>query len=151
LAVRLIAELLKGLQAFPEALTTSTNVVVETTHINPKYGRLPMLVHHDWQQGTHRKHVFETVLMRAGLRASLRETTTREAQHARELIMRWHDGTRWTARFDHGLTFLTPVTEVLFPFDQSSQKQAERLAEAAFALRNPNERGTYCYLTDVTM
>ena len=149
LAVRLVAEMMLGLKGYPGFLIDVTRLVVETTYINARLGRPPTLVSHDWQQREHRNTTFESLWRHAGLQASLRELTTRESQHARELILRWQDGTRWAARFDHGVTFLSVTTEVPFPFDQSSQKQAERLTEVAFSLRNANQCGTYFYLTDV--
>jgi hypothetical protein len=126
------------------------SVLVETVDTVKTSFQRPSVLQHDWHYREHRNKVIQALLGGFSRTLEIRELPHRKTQHARDLTLRWADGTSWSVRLDHGIGFLRPRRVVSFDFEAPPETQSQRLVALSFLVENQmEEQGTFAYLTDV--
>lgn len=149
LNVKLLIETLSGLGAHCGGFKPEVKVLIETIDSVSTSHRLPELIHNDWALRLHRNEVIVSMINALGCTCELIEAPRYMAQHVRELIVEWKDGATWTARLDHGLSFLRSRSMVHFDFNEEPLQQWQALSKLNFPIKNSMGQGSHLYLTDV--
>ncbi|MGH8563525.1 MAG: hypothetical protein ACREXW_05345 [Gammaproteobacteria bacterium] len=134
IAIRLLVSVIGALS--PElGVSEGTIVTVLTARLDHGIGRSPSRVSHDWQQDGDRRQVFDVVVSRMRLEATLRGSERRDLPHARELTLRWRDGRSCTLRLDQGFGYWCSPANSPFPFDRLPAQQAEALLQMVLTVQ----------------
>ena len=133
IAIRLFLSVIGALS--PElGVGEGTMVTVLTARIEHGIGRSPTRVSHDWQHDGDRRQVFDVLVSRMHLEATLRAPERRDLPHARELTLKWRDGRRCTLRLDQGFGYWCAPVNPPFPFDRLPDQQAQALLQMALTV-----------------
>jgi DEAD/DEAH box helicase domain-containing protein len=104
LTVVLIRALLGALADFPGGVVADTQCAIATSALQRNDTQEPRWLHHDWQDATDRRQVFEQIFDGLG-KFALSEAWHAQLPHARELRLTWMDGAVWTMRLDQGVGY----------------------------------------------
>ncbi len=138
-AVRLLVSVLGALS--PElGVTDGTIVTVLTARLDHGFSRSPTRVSHDWQHDGDRRQVFQVIVNRMRLEATLRGVDRHNLPHARELTLKWRDGRSCTLRLDQGFGYWSSPENPAFPFDRTPEQQAEALSRLALTVQAQNPK-----------
>jgi hypothetical protein len=147
LVMRLVIELLRGLKELGGDAMRSARVVVATREPDTRSNnRLePRSWREDWPSAVRRGDIFATAMAASGLTGDWEERRWTEAQHARELLVTWHDGAHWKLRLDEGLGFIEADRRIGFDFRAAVRDQGLALARAEFGVQARSRSHGYVF------
>jgi DEAD/DEAH box helicase domain-containing protein len=136
LVLHLLYGLFDALRKYSGGISSDTQIEVRTSELECRDERPPILIQHDWRDAVDRRSAAECMFYHfSGF--AWQEIRRRDLPHARELLMLWPDGERWSIRLDQGLGYWEPVSHlrIPFPFDKEPEQQAEHMAKLNLAIQ----------------
>jgi hypothetical protein len=150
LTVLLLRELLGSLADYAGGLVASTRCIITTSQVQRNDTQDSRWFYHDWRDATDWRQVFAQVFATLG-QFSLCEDVYARLPHARELQLVWTDGIAWTLRLDQGMGYWRACnSREPFPFEQSIERQVERLQTGEIAIEASHPSYPTCWYVGPT-
>ncbi|MBE2294707.1 MAG: DEAD/DEAH box helicase [Phycisphaerales bacterium] len=147
----LLHDLLQGLAHYSGGLTPTTEVRVETATLHHSGTEQPRRIFHDWRDSYDRQQVVKQWFQQSWPTFTWHEATPRTLPHARELVLTWSNGERWSIRLDQGFGYWGTAsgTRPDFPFDHDVAQQIGKLRGTNLIIEPLNVNyPTYWYCAD---
>ncbi|MEA2083882.1 MAG: DEAD/DEAH box helicase [Thermodesulfobacteriota bacterium] len=141
LALLLLKEFVDALSLYPGGINATTSLMLITSNLLRNDLQQPRFIHHNWQDADLRRQAFITMFRSSGKFAINDAKANFDLPHARELQLRWNDGSGYSIRLDQGVGYWRTAKGMKsFPFDQPSKHQLKFLEEFEFEVEasNPN-------------
>jgi len=150
LTLLLLKEFLGGLDAYQGGANSATNISIVTSNLPRNDLHQPRFIHHNWRDTDHRRQAFMAMFTSIGEFTFIDDKNNIALPHARELLLKWHDGSGYSIRLDQGVGYWRTAKGMKpFPFDQAPERQTKYLDELLLEIEASNQSfPTYWYLSE---
>ncbi|KJR98717.1 MAG: hypothetical protein VR65_19580 [Desulfobulbaceae bacterium BRH_c16a] len=151
LSIMLLQKFINGLGSYSGGVNTATRLMIVTSYLQRNDFQQPRFLHHNWQDAEHRRGIFTTMFRPFGEFILIDDKVNLALPHARELQLRWGDGSGFSIRLDQGIGYWRTANGMRpFPFDQSSERQTDFLRDLELEVEASNsEFPTQWYISNL--
>ena len=146
LTIALLYRFLQAMLKQPGGLDANTSVDIFTAEMGAGGTYIPARFKNDWQDRQDRQEVIQLVI---GALVSLKfkEAENRTLPHAREMMLEWEDGKRYSIRFDQGMGYwqMPFKSKQEYPFRASVTAQAQAILADELMVEASSSYPTYWY------
>ena len=135
LNILILQKLLKALNRYSGGINDKTALQIMTWTVRRENNRIPQKFYDDWRNAGDQAAVCKILFSWTHLFNFHEESDKRRVPHARELVLRWEDGSQYSVRMDQGVGYWYTTRQERYPFDFPAERQAEFLMQAKLSIR----------------